>query len=192
MSIRKDYTIDVLRLLENLKQQVEAPKTVMGLTFGYNRDNLVMQIEKIRASMPREVKDAATVARESERIIESAREEADTLADQMRREADRTLTEARAESDRILAQAKIEQERMIQESEVLKLAKAQAEEIRNSAEIDAQQMRRGADRYAMDVLNNVESVVGKVLTVVERGKAELESNDSVAVPANNVRERARV
>jgi len=189
MSIRKDYTIDVLRLLDGLKQQVEAPRSMMGLTFGYNKENLVMQIEKIRASMPREVKDAATVARESERIIESAREEADTMSDQMRREAERILAEARAEAERLLEQARLQQEQMISESEVLKLSKAQSEEIRNAAERDSQAMRRGADRYALDTLNNLETVVGRVLSAVERGKAELESQDQNPVPQ---RERIRV
>ena len=189
MSIRKDYTIDVLRLLDGLKQQVEAPRTFGSIAFGYSKDNLVMQIEKIRASMPREVKDAATVARESERIIESAKEEAETLSDQTKREHDRIIGEAKAEAERLIEQARLQQEQMINESEVLKLAKAQSEEIRNAAERDSQQMRRGADRYALDTLHNLEQVVGRVLTAVERGKAELESTQD---PAPQTRERSRV
>lgn len=163
---------------------VEKPRTVplLGVTWGFNKDEIAMQISKIRASLPSEVKQAATVTRESERIVESAKDDAQAVVDAAKREAERVLIEAKQESERIVEQGRIEQQRMLADSEILKLAKAQSEEIRNSADRDATQMRRGAEQYALDVLNQLEGVVGKVMTSIDRGKAEITPPETAVVP----------
>jgi cell division septum initiation protein DivIVA len=190
MASRKDPTIDVLRLLENLKEVAQKPKCFMGVAFGYDAEEMVMQIEKIRATLPREVKDAASLSRESERIIEGAKEDSDQLLRQAQAQAARALEEAKAEADRLIEQGRLQQQQMVVESEILKLAKAQADEVRQAAERESSQMRRGADRYAHEVLSNLEASVGKVLTQVERGRAELDNvlKDSSATP---VREKVK-
>ena len=70
MSIRKDYTADVLRLLEGLRREIEDKKCIAGFMFPVKKEDLVFNIEKIKASIPREMKDAAMTNRESERILE--------------------------------------------------------------------------------------------------------------------------
>src|SRR5436190_22785220 len=105
MSIRKDTTIDVLRLLENLKVLAQKPKTFVGIAFGYDATEMVMQIEKIRATLPREVKDAASLAKESERILETAKDDADREIDQAKSQAERLLAEAKKEAERLVEQA---------------------------------------------------------------------------------------
>jgi hypothetical protein len=50
-------------------------------------------------------------------------------------------------------------------------------------------MRRGAEKYAYDVLVQLESVVGKVVTTIDKGKQDLERAPE-PVPAQ--RERVRV
>lgn len=176
MAIRKDFTIDVLRLLDNLKALAEKPRVFMGLALGYDKEELVIQIEKIRASLPRDVKDAASLTREMDRIMESANQDAMTTLDQAKRESERLVVEAKREAERILEQARLQQEQMIEESEVLKLAKAQSEELRNAAERDCQQMRRGADEYAYDQMRRLADHLGRMLSSAERAKAELEPN----------------
>ena len=186
--------MDILTVLDDLKSiAVEQPKRLLvpGLVWGYHPDEVDMQIVKIRSMLPDEVKAAAVTVRESDRIIESAHEDAKTTVDNARREAERVIAEAKVEAERIVEQARIQQERMISENEVLKLAKAQSEEIRNAADRDAVQMRRGAEKYAVDVLSQLEGVVGKVMTTIERGKQDLKSPD----PIQNgviVREREKV
>lgn len=186
------FPLDILRMLEQLNELIEKPKGFGPVTWRLNREELTMQIAKIRASLPNELKNAAQTVRESERIVESAREDASMTAESARKERDRVLAEARAEAERIVEAARIQQERMITESEILKLAKAQSEEIRSSADRESIQVRRGAEKYAHDVLSQLESVVGKVMTTIERGKTEMDRPTAetavVAVP----RERAGV
>jgi cell division septum initiation protein DivIVA len=182
--------MDILRLLEQLNGMIEGPPHFGPITWGLNRDEITMHIAKIRASLPQELKVAVSTVRESERIIDTAREDATSTLGNARREAERIVNESRHEAQRIVEEAKLQQERMVAESEILKLTKAQSEEIRNSADRDSLQMKRGAEKYAYDVLTQLEGVVGKVMTTIERGKHEIQKNDA-PTPAQP-REKARV
>lgn len=193
MAIRKDYTIDVLRLLEAMKKDIEGCRWFGNIAIGLKQDDIIMTIEKIRASMPREMKDAATLTRETERIMSAADEEAKAIQDQAIEQAQRIINEAEQKSKAILDGAKAQQDQMISEDEILRIAKAQSEEIRSVADKDSREMRRGADKYAMDVLGNLENVVGKVLASVERGRHELEEQTSEAKAVVEVkRDRVKV
>ncbi len=184
--------MDILRILDELHElSVDRPKTIFGgLTYGLNKDEVSMQIAKVRASLPSEMKAAVATVRESERIVDTARTDASMTLEKAQKEGARFIEEAKKEAERILEQAKLQQERMVAESEILKLSKAQSEEIRNSADRDALQMRRGAEKYAYDVLSQLEGVVGKVMTTIERGKQEVNRPEPGAPGAARERERA--
>lgn len=184
--------MDILRILEDLDSQINRkPKHFLGLTFGLDRDEVSMLIAKLRASLPSELKQAATTLRESERIVDSAREDANLTLENTRKESERIVLDARAEAERIIEEARLVQQRMVADSEILKLAKAQGDEIRSSADRDAVRMRRGAEEYAYDTLTKIEEVMGRVMTSVERGKQEIQrETPSQAVVRD--RERTRV
>ncbi|MCU0315442.1 MAG: hypothetical protein MUC92_02490 [Fimbriimonadaceae bacterium] len=191
MSVRKDNSIDVLRLLENLKTKVQKPRSFMGITFGFDKDDLTMDIEKIRASMPKDVKDAASLAREREIVLAEAHEESSSLLDVTKRECEKMLEEAQIEATRLVETARLQHEQLVSEAEVLKIAKATADEIKHSAEREAREMRRGADKYAHDVLTNLENVVGRVLGQVEKGRAALEPSSERAVVSTEARDKVK-
>lgn len=183
---------DILRMLQELHDQiVDQPKYFGKIGYGINRDEISIQIAKIRASLPNELKEASAKVRESERIVDTAKVDANATVEAARREAERALVDAKREAERIVEQARVQQERLVSESEILKLAKAQAEEIRNVADRDAAQVRRGAEKYAHDVLVQLEGVVAKVMGVVEKGRQDLE-RPSEAVVSAPARERERV
>jgi cell division septum initiation protein DivIVA len=182
---------DILRMLQELHAQiVEKPRYVGTLAYGINRDEVSIQIAKIRASLPTELKQASAKVRESEKLVDTAKEDANATIEVARRDAERLLNEAKKEVERALEQAKVQQERLVSESEVLKLSKAQAEEIRNAADRDANQVRRGAEKYARDVLVQLEGVVGKVMSAVEKGRQELERVPETAVVQTKEKARA--
>lgn len=184
--------MDVLRILDDLNTLiVDKPKHIGPVTWGLDRDEITMQITKIRASLPNEVKAAAATVRDAEQIMNRAHEDAKKTTDNGQKEADRILAEARKEAERVIEQARLQQERMIDESEILKLSKAQSEEVRNAAERDATQMRRGAEQYARDVLNQLEGVVGKVMTTIERGKQEMTRPELPAQAVVREKEKVR-
>lgn len=187
--------MDILRLLEQLDEMaVERPRTLLlgPLTWGLNKDEVRMHIAKIRASLPNELKQAVAQVRESERIVDSAKEDADKTIEVARREGQKLIDESRKQADQLLEAARMQQERMVAENEILRIAKAQADEIRNLADRDATQMRRGAEKYAYDVLVQLENVAGKVMSAVDRGKQDLEKPLAEPVAAVNPRERVKV
>lgn len=189
--------MDILKLLDQVEEvAVRQPRThLWGLFYtGLNPEEVSMQIAKVRASLPNELKEAISTVRESDRIVESAREDATATLESARKESERIIAEAKAEAASLVEQARLQQERMVNESEILKLSKAQSEELRNAADREAVLMRRGAEKYAYDVLSQLEGVVGKVMTTIERGKQEVAPRDAAAV-VNAVpvpRERVRV
>jgi cell division septum initiation protein DivIVA len=166
--------MDILRLLDELTKLIDDTPHLGPITWGLNRDEISMQIAKIRASLPLELKAAVSTVRESDRILEAAREDANSALEAAKKEAEHAVAEANRNAARLVEEARLQQERMVSESEVLKLSKAQSEEIRNSAERDAVTLRRGAEKYAFDVLSQLEGVVGKVMTTIERSKQEIQ------------------
>lgn len=182
MAIRKDYTVDVLRMLDTLKEQIEDVGSVGPLAWGFRKEDYTIQIEKIRASMPKEVKEAANVSKESERILEQSRQEASALEEEAKTKATRLVDDAKAEVQRMLEQARLKQESMVADHEVLKIAKAQSEEIRRAADHESREFRRQIDDYAMDVTMRLEKEVGKVLGSLERTRNQLEQMSPDALP----------
>jgi len=183
--------MDILRLLDQLHElTVDNVRGLGPVVWGYNKDEISMQIAKVRASLPSEVKAAAATVRESDRIVESAKEDATSTLESAKKDAESILSQARQEAERIIEQARLQQQQMVGESEILKLSKAQSEEIRNAADREAVGMRRGAEKYALDVLTQLEGVVGKVATTIERGKREIERPEPAPTSAV-VREKVR-
>jgi cell division septum initiation protein DivIVA len=182
--------MDILRQLDKIKElTVDRPRRLGPFYWNYDSEEAAIQIAKTRASLPSEVKAAVQTVRESERIVDTARVDATAAIDSAQRESDRVLAEARKEAELIIEQAKLQQERLVSESEILKLAKAQSEEIRNSAEKDSREIRRGAEKYAYDMLAQLEGVMSKVMSVVSKGKEEMDRTPEAAII--QVRERVK-
>lgn len=183
-------------MLEQLRATVvDKPRHFLGLCIGLNTDEVTMQIAKIRASLPEEVKQAASIQRQSERLLETASEDAQSKVQEATREAERIVADARQQAQMIVEQAKLEQQRLVNDNEILKLAKSQSEEVRRAAESESQQLRRGAEDYAFDVLTQLENLVGKALHTIERGKTEIKPPEQALVNARGaqaIREKTRV
>lgn len=158
-------TIEILQLLKQLEDLVENTKHIalLKLTYGLDHDEFFVLVNRIRASLPEDVKRASNVTRERDRILETAREEANQI-----------IEESRAEAARIIEEARLQAQRMLEQSEIVMMAKEQAQHIVASAREDARQIQRGANEYARDVLNNLENVLAKAIGTIQRGKETLE------------------
>jgi cell division septum initiation protein DivIVA len=187
---------DVVVLLEELQiLTLEEPRKIIGrLTYGLDQDEIELQINKIKQSLPVEIVGAAQNMRQSEEIKRSAQDAAEQILESAKREAARLIETANEQSLQIIESAKIEQERLVAESEVFRLAKDQAEGLRNEAERTAAQIRRGADHYAGDLLSRLESNVDRIAASVRASRAELGSIEaaSPATTQNRPAERIRV
>ncbi len=179
--------VDVFRLLDQLEELPEKAKHVplMNTLVGFDSEQFYYLVLKIRANLPEDMKKAARVARDSERIVEEARDaavqqleharvEANRIIEASRAEAARTLDKSREEAGHTLDQARAQAAQMVEKSEIMQMAKTQAQEIIRHAETEATEIRKGADDYARDVLGNLEAVMGKAMTTIQRGRESLE------------------
>jgi vacuolar-type H+-ATPase subunit H len=158
---------DILKLLDALEEVAERSYSLFGKAWGLDLEEFHMLVNKIRASLPDEVRRASRMATDSDKIIASAKEEAEAIIQQAHKEAERIIEEARQMAAKL-----------IDTSEINQLAKAQAQEILANAEKTARETRRGADEYAREVLAAIENHLAKVMSTLQKGREKLESRIS--------------
>lgn len=155
---------DILKLLDGLEELAENTYSFFGRAWGVNLEEFHMLTNKIRASLPDEVRRASRVANDSDKIVSAAKEEAQLVIEQAKEEAACVVSEARAMA-----------EKLIDQSEINRLAKAQAQEIMANAEGSARDTTRGADEYAKEVLTAIENHLAKVMGALQKGREKLET-----------------
>lgn len=127
--------MDILKLLNELERLIEDQKTVMGMTINFHPDDYLDITNKIRASLPEEVKRASRVTAESDKIVDGARET-----------AEQTLEDATVEADEIVRESRINAERTMREAE------AQANKMKLATEASTQQNVESARQKAEKML----------------------------------------
>lgn len=154
---------DILKLLDSLEELAEDAYTLFNKAWGLDLEEFHMLTNKIRASLPDEVRRATRVASDSDRIVSAAKEEAEVI-----------ITQATEEANRVVEEARQMAAKLVDTSEISRLAKAQAQEITSSAENHARETRRGADEYAREVLAAIENHLARVMGTLQKGRERLE------------------
>lgn len=169
---------DLYKMLEQLHEvAVVKPRSIGSIAFGLQKDEIAMQIAKIRASLPKEVRTAENVAREKDRIVDAAHTDATQIMESAERDAQGLREASTRERDDMLALAQQERANLVAEHEIVRLAKVQAEEIRNAAEQDASLTRRGAEDYAFTILQKIEGLASKIQTSARDGMNEINHSE---------------
>ncbi len=195
-------TIDTLKNLERLEALIEESWHLLGF-YRFNDEEFYMLVNKIRASLPEDMRRAGKITQNSERIVEAAQSEAEQALETGRAEAAQLMQEARARAQAMVEQSEIVQIATAQAKETVQIATAQAREIVAQAEAEAREVRTGADEYARDVLVTLEGQVGEVLSQVEgrvsgmlatiqRGRQKLEQRMGRPARAEERRETVEV
>jgi vacuolar-type H+-ATPase subunit H len=154
---------DILRLLDDLEDLAENGTSFFGKAWGLDLEEFHMLINKVRASLPDEVRRASRVASDSDKIVLAAKEEADMIKEQ-----------AIEESNRIVEEARQMASKLVDTSEINRMAKAQAQEMMAKAEMSSREIKRGADEYARDVLSAIENHLAKVMGTIQKGREKLD------------------
>lgn len=140
--------MDIIKLLNELERLIDEQRSVMGITWTYHPDDFHDIANKIRASLPEEVKRASRLTAESDKIVDGARET-----------AEQTLEDATLEADEIVREARINAERMLREAE------AQSNKMTLSAEATAKQTveesRQRAEKMLSDAHQQSELMVSQ-------------------------------
>lgn len=122
-----------------------------------NADQFLDVLDKARARLPEELREAADVLQHRDEVIAEAQARAEQIISMARRQAETMVHESellkavQAEVERIRKQVVGEVEQMRKE------ALGEAERIRGEAEQQAQHTRDGADHYAESVLSRIDA-----------------------------------
>lgn len=146
--------MDLLNALNELEELIEqSGKIPFTKKVMVEEDKLLDLLDRIRTTMPEEVRQAKWIIQEREKV----------------------LTDSQKEAMRIMDDAQKQVERKADDSEIVRQAKVNAEEVLAKAEEIAVEIREGARGYADDILVNLQESLGKILNQIEQGRSELRS-----------------
>ncbi len=162
--VTKLNRINLIILLDKLEEIIDkAPEIPLTGRVILDSDELLELVEKIRNAVPEEVKRAEIVSTEKDRVI----------------------SEGQQRAERIVAQAKDQANRLLKESEIYRQAQQEAKQILAEAHKRAQELIKGSEDYAHKTLAELEDQLSKTLSVVTRGKTELEKEKQPATAAKS-------
>ena len=147
--------MDILHLVDRIEELFNESR---ALPFTRNvvvdEDKLLDIIDQMRVTIPEEVKKAQQIVAQKDRLIAQAQEEA----------------------SRIVALAKEKAEQIVEREAIVKSAQTRGAQIITQARDDSANTRHDADDYVIDVLQNLEEEVTRVLTQVRNGIRKVEED----------------
>lgn len=145
--------MDVLVLIDKLDEIVNNARPMpMTDKVMIDREEIYDILDQMRTTIPEEIKQARWIVKERQEM----------------------LAEAKTESDRIVKEANEQAERLVSEQEVVKMAERNAAQIMEDARAREREIRLGAEDYADEVLETLETNLGKFLAAVKRGRERLQ------------------
>lgn len=146
-----------------------------------NADEFLDILDKARARLPEELREAADVLQQRDEIIAESQRRAEQTIITARRQAEQMLHESellravQAEVERIRKQVVGEVEQMRRE------ALAEAEKIRLQAEEDGSRIKEGADGYAENVLSRIEADLTQLAQHVQDSQSIVKNGQRLLV-----------
>jgi cell division septum initiation protein DivIVA len=145
--------MDVFEMLDEMEDIIESSSRIplMGKVM-VDAEELLDCIDQIRSVLPEEIRQARWIAKERERMLADAQQE-----------AEQTIKKTHAQI-----------EQMALENEIVKIAEQKAQEILSRAKVLEEEMREGATNYADQVLEQLEQNLHKALASIREGRNELQ------------------
>lgn len=144
--------MELFNILNELEELIEtSPKVPMTNRILVDEDRLLDFLDRIRTSLPEEIRQAKWIVQEREKV----------------------LADSRQEAMRIIQNAEKELQSRAEESEIVKKAQELSEQYRQQAQEIAAKIKLGAYQYADDILNELENNLTKILEEVRQGRNEL-------------------
>jgi len=144
--------VELFNILNELEELIETcPKVPMTRRVLVDEDRLLDYLDRIRTSLPEEIRQAKWVVQEREKVIADSKQEA----------------------MRIIQDAEKELQNRAEESEIVKKAQELSEQYQQQAREIAAKIKEGAYQYADDILRELENNLTKILEEIQAGRSEL-------------------
>ena len=150
--------MDIIKLLNELERLIDEQKTVMGIAWSFHPEDYHDITNKIRASLPEDVKRASRVTAESDKIVDGARETAEQTLEDATAEADEIIREARISAERVMRDTEAQVNKMNVSAEAL--SKQTVEEARIRAEKMLAEAHQQSEKKMADAKQQSEKMLG--------------------------------
>lgn len=148
--------MDVLNLIDEVEDIIEAGTSLPFTSkVMVDREEILDIVKEIRIKLPDEIKQAAWIKEERQRILADAQKDADT----------------------ILNEAEYKLEELIDEEEIIRIANNRAEEIIARAQTNAKEIRIGSMEYADSLLLETQESLKEIIQLLNANRKELLGND---------------
>lgn len=146
--------MDAIEIVDRIEEFLDKSKRIpFSSNIIVNENDIYDLLDELRNILPEEFKQSRWIVKERENMIE----------------------EAKRYSERIIKEAKEKAEILISETEILKNANRKSEEMMSAVEARARTIRLEAEDYADEKLANMEAVLHKLLTAIEKGREQFRS-----------------
>jgi len=150
--------MDTIELIDKLEEIIGKSKKIpFSSNFIINENEIYEILDELRNVMPEEFKQARWIVKERENMLE----------------------EAKRQAGRILGEAEEKAGELISQSEIMKNAVKKSDEIISLSEAKARTLRLEAEDYSDEKLANLEAVVYKILSAVEKGREQFKSSGAI-------------
>ena len=145
--------MDPLDRIDEIIAMVENARTVpmSRANFMLERGPMIRQLDDLRAELPQELRRAAALIEERDRIIEKGKREA----------------------ERIISEGEAEHARLVSVNEITVSAEHEGARIIAEARAEAQRLREEVDDYVDTALANFEQFLTRALASIERGRDKM-------------------
>ena len=148
--------MDVLKLIDEIEDILEEGSSVpFSKKVLVDSDEILDIIKELRIRLPDEIKQAAWIKEEKQRI----------------------LAEAQKDADNMINEAEYKLEELIDQESITKAAKERAEEIINKAQSTAKEIRLGAMEYADSLLLETQEELKDVINMLNENRKELRGSN---------------
>ena len=157
--------MDVLGLIDEIEDIVESagslPLTSKVLV---QKEELLDIISELRIKLPDEIKQAAWIKEERERII----------------------SEANKDAEQIIKETRLKLEELVSKEEVLKEANERAKDLMNKAQIASTNLKRSSLEYSDKLLMNAQENLKDMITTLNENRTELRKMSASVSQENHV------
>lgn len=145
--------MEIFNVLNELEELVEnSMKVPLTKRVMLDEDRLLDYLDRIRTTLPEEIRQAKWVIQERDKV----------------------MSETKKEAGKIMEDAQKQLERRAEESEIVRQARLIAEDIVEKAEGVAREIKQGARDYADEILLELEKNLGKITAEIQEGRSELQ------------------
>ncbi|NMA02888.1 MAG: ATPase [Clostridia bacterium] len=148
--------MELYRILDEFEAEIEeSAKIPMTNKVIISEDILFKYIDKLRADLPEDIRQAQWIKKERQRILSDAEEEAQKIIQE--------------------AQKKVAD--LVDQTEVYKMAEKKGAELLQTSQAQSEEIIQGAFDYADEIMFRLEEQLEKNLTLIKKGREELKKTN---------------